>query len=599
MKDILAVDTEATGLGPRDRAIGVSWKITGQEGRYIDLRTDGASEFLEVLDRTRGLPVACHNASYDYRMAYNAGIRLPLERMEDTVIRATLLNEHEHSYSLDNQGEKYLGRKKETEIWGQLAALFGGKPTRAAQAGRIHRAPKDVVAPYAIPDAELCHDLWQDQERRIAEQGISRIVDFEKSVMPTIIRSEMRGIRVDEEKAHIAVDRLTTEIDTLKNGLFEQAGGVFNINSPRQVANLYRPRLIDGVWFTKDGTPLPATPGGAPSFGAESLRTIADPIANAILMARSMEKTRDTFLLGHILGNAVNGRVYPSIHQTKGEDGGTGTGRFSYTEPAMQQIPSRNLEVASIIKPIFLPEEGEVWLDADMHSFEVRTFAHLVNNPDLIAAFRENPLLDFHQHVADMTGLPRKAHYSGQPNAKELNLSIIMGCGDGLVAMKMGLPWEWTEFKKGRNTFRYRKAGPEATELIARYHKLIPGVREFAKRARATTDKFGYLETHMGRRLRFPRGVPNHKAQALAVQATAADINKTNWLLIEQALGNDGRLLLNTHDSYGLSVPQDWQPIWKRVNEAVRDGSPWMRVPLVLELSGVGNSWWEALGHGP
>jgi DNA polymerase-1 len=270
VQDILAVDTEATGLGPKDRAIGVSWKITGEESRYIDLRVDGAGEFLETLDRTKGLPIAAHNASYDYRMAYNAGIRMPLERLQDTVIRATLLDEHEISYSLDNQGEKYLGRKKESEIWQKLADLFGGKPTRSAQAGRIWQAPKAVVEPYARPDAELCHDLWQNQQERIAAQGIEKIIEFEQSVMPTIIRSEMRGIRVDEEAAQRAVDRLTQEIDRHKNKLFEEAGCVFNLDSPKQVAALYKPRQIDGVWFTQDGTPLPATPGGEPSFGAES-----------------------------------------------------------------------------------------------------------------------------------------------------------------------------------------------------------------------------------------------------------------------------------------------------------------------------------------
>jgi len=597
MPDILAVDTESTGLSADSRAIGVSWQVTGQEARYIDLREDGAGEFLNILDRTNGIPVVCHNASYDYRMARNAGIHMPLERMQDTVIRATLLNEHEISYSLDNQGEKYLGRKKESEIWQQLADMFGGKPTRAAQAGRIHLAPKALVQPYAIPDAELCHDLWQDQEKRIQEQGISRIVDFENSVMPTIIRSEMKGIRVDEEAAHAAVDRLTEQIDTQKARLFETAGCVFNLDSPLQVRALYKPRQIDGVWFTQYGTPLPSTPGGDPSFSADALRRINDSLALGILETRSLQKTRDTFLKGHILSNAINGRVYPSIHQTKGEDGGTGTGRFSYTEPAMQQIPSRNLDVACIVKPIFLPEEGQIWLDGDMHSFEVRTFAHLVNNKDLIAAFNADPRLDFHQYVADMTGLPRKAHYAGQPNAKELNLSIIMGCGDGLVAMKLGLPWEWAEFKKGKNTFRYRDAGPEAKKLIAQYHKMLPGVKEFARRARATTDKFGYIETYMGRRLRFPKGMSNHKAQAVVVQATAADINKRNWQLIEQALGSEGRLLLNTHDSYGMSVPEDWQPIWARIQEAIRDNYPWFRVPLILELSGTGSNWWEAINH--
>jgi DNA polymerase I-like protein with 3'-5' exonuclease and polymerase domains len=596
MPDILAVDTEATGLGPKDRAIGVSWQITGCESRYIDLRVDGAGEFLNILDRTKGLPIAAHNASYDYRMAYNAGIRMPLERLQDTVIRATLLDEHEVSYSLDNQGEKYLGRKKEAEIWQQLADMFGGKPTRSAQAGRIWQAPKSMVEPYARPDAELCHDLWQNQHERIAKQGIEKIIEFEQMVMPTIIRSEMRGIRVDEEAAHRAVDRLTQEIDANKNRLFEQAGCVFNLDSPKQVAALYKPRQIDGVWFTRDGTPLPSTPGGEPSFGAESLRRINDALALGILETRSLTKTRDTFLRGHILSNAHDGRVYPKVHQTKGEDGGTGTGRFSYTEPALQQIPSRNLDIAAVIKPIFLPEEGQLWMDADMHSFEVRTFAHLLNNTDLLAEFRANPLLDFHQYVADLTGLPRKAHYAGQPNAKELNLSMIMGCGDGLVAMKLGLPWEWDEFKKGKEVFRYRRAGKETLEIIARYHRILPGVREFAQRARATAKKFGYLETYMGRRLRFPRGISNHKAQAVAVQATAADINKRNWVLIEQALGDEGYLMLNTHDSYGMSVVPDWESVWKRVEEAVRDGFPWCRVPLILELSGVGNNWGEAIG---
>jgi DNA polymerase I-like protein with 3'-5' exonuclease and polymerase domains len=460
-------------------------------------------------------------------------------------------------------------------------------------------APKALVEPYARPDAELCHDLWQNQEQRISEQGIERIVAFENRVMPTIIRSEMNGIRVDVEAAEKAVLRLSHEIDILKNRIYEKAGVIFNLDSPKQVGAVFRPRQVDGIWLTESGCPLPATPGGAPSFNAESLRTIGDPLALGIIEARKLTKTRDTFLKGHILRNSIDGRVYPSIHQTKGDEGGTGTGRFSYTEPALQQIPSRNLEIAAVIKPIFLPEEDQVWLDADMHSFEVRTFAHLVNNPELIQAFHDNPFLDFHQHVADLTGLPRKAHYAGQPNAKELDLSIIMGCGDGLVALKMGLPWEWDEFKKHGQTFRYRKAGKEATALIKRYHELIPGVREFAKRARATSAKFGYLETYMGRRLRFPKGVSNHKSQALAVQALAADINKMNWLLIEEALGNEGRLLLNTHDSYGLSVPLDWEPLWKRVHEAVRDGFPWFRVPLILELSGVGNNWWEALNNGP
>lgn len=595
MKQIIAIDTETTGLGPFDRAFGVSWVLTGQGGKYIDLRTDDPTEFFNTIERT-SCPIVFHNASFDYRMLNNAGIRLDIDRIDDTVIRATQINEHEYNYQLDALAEKHLGRKKATEIWEEMAQMFGGLATRNVQIKRIADAPKEVVAKYAIPDAELAHDLWQWQEEEIERQGIRDICDFERSVMPTIIRNEMRGIRVDVEAAQRAVEDLSKEIKVRETQLFAIAGRPFNINSPTDMAKLFKPKQReDGSWYTAEGHRVPSTPGGKASFSADALRHIDSPLSNSILQIRSMVKTRDTFLLGHVLGNEINGRVYPSIHQTKGEEGGTGTGRFSYTNPAMQQIPSRNQTVASIVKPVFLPDEGQVWVDADMHSFEVRVFAHLVNNQKILDHYAENPEADFHQMTADLTGLPRDATYSGQANAKQLNLSMIFNSGNGAIAEKMGMPFTYDSFTKGDKTFTYRKAGPEAMAVIEAYHRALPGVKELALRARRKAETFGYVQTQFGRRLRFPRGEKTYKASGLAIQATAADINKMNWLLIEQALGSEGRLILNTHDSYGLSLPEDWKPHWERVKQTVESGFPWFRVPIILELSGAGPNWWEAL----
>lgn len=597
MEEILATDTETTGLGPKDRAFGVSWQVTGCEPRYIDLREDDPGEFLAVVEATK-VPIVCHNGSFDYRMLRNAGIELPINRLDDTVIRATQINEHEYSYQLDDLAKKHLGASKDTSIWERMAELFGGRATREAQIHRIADAPKDVVGQYAIPDAVLCHDLWQWQQREIKRQGIEDICAFERSVSPSIIRNEMRGIRVDLDAAERAVKDLSVVIDTQTKQLYELAGTKFNINSPTDMAKLFKPtKGSDGRWYTADGFMLPTTPGGKPSFSADALREIGNPLSRSIQDVRSMVKTRDTFLMGHILGNQIDGRVYPRIHQTKGEDGGTGTGRFSYSEPAMQQIPSRNKAVAAIVKPIFLPDEGQVWVDADMHSFEVRVFAHLVNNIKILQAYANDPLTDFHALVAAMTGLVRNAEYSGQANAKQLNLSMIFNSGRGAIAAKMGMPFVWDSFKKGGKEFRYMKAGPEANAVIDRYHEAVPGIKELAKRATKLADAFGYVETEFGRRLRFPRGEKTYKASGLCIQATAADINKKNWVLIEEALGNEGRLVLNTHDSYSLSLPEDWEPHWKRVSEAVQGGFPWFRVPLILELSGAGRNWWEALGH--
>lgn len=595
MEDIIALDTETTGLEHTDRAFGVSWMVTGQQPRYVDLRQRYPDELMDTIRSTR-MRIVCHNASFDFRMALNAGIRLPLDRMDDTVIRATLINEHLLSYQLEALAQKYLGEGKMVEIYEELARLFGGRATRNVQMARIADAPIELVTPYACRDAKLGHDLWQWQELEIVRQGIQKIVNFERSVMPAIIRNEMKGIRVNEEAAHLAVGGLTRQINDALAELYKKAGGQFNIDSPKQVRAVFDPHKgPDGVWRNKAGYVFPSTPGGAPSFSAEALRDTGDPMAAAILSTRSLVKTRDTFLKGHILGSAHQGRVYPSIHQTKGEEGGTGTGRFSYTRPALQQIPSRNKKVAAIVKPIFLPDEGQVWVDADMHSFEVRVFAHLVNNPGIIEAYQKNRRLDFHQFVSDLTGLPRAAEYSGQANAKQLNLSMIFNSGRGAIAAKMGMPYTWDSFTKAGKEFRYMKAGTEANAVIDRYHIAMPGVKDLADRASRIANQYGYVETQFGRRLRFPGGEKLYKASGLTIQATAADINKMNWLLIESTLGDEGRLILNTHDSYGMSMPENWQPVWERVRDVVESGFPWFRVPIVLDLSGVGPNWWMAL----
>lgn len=598
MTPILAVDTEATGLGPKDRAFGISWQFTNGASDYIDIREKGAAQFINAY-RESSCPIVCHNASYDYRMLKNAGIRLPLDRLDDTVIRATLINEHELNYTLDALAFKYLGRKKDAEIYVRMAELFGGRPTRNAQIGRIAQAPSEIVSPYCRTDAELTHDLWQWQQAEIERQDLEAIVAFERSVMPVVIEAECRGIRVDVEAAERAVETLTEAIDEYLGRLFDLAGKPFNINSPKQVRELYRPeRGADGYWRSSGGILLPMTPKGEPSFSSDALKAINDPLSISIIETRSLIKTRDTFLKGHVLSNAIQGRVYPRINQTKGEDGGTGTGRFSYTEPALQQIPSRDKQIAERMKSIFLPDEGQVWLDADMHSFEVRVFIHLINNPRLLQMYADDPLLDFHQHVADLMNLPRKATHAGEANAKTLDMAMLFACGDGLVADMLGLPWEWAEFAKAGRVIRYRKAGPQAKALIEKYHNMIPGIRPLAKRASSIAQQFGYCETHAGRHLRFLRGYNTHKASALTTQATAADINKKNWLLIMEALDGEGHLLLNTHDSYGISVPENWRPIWKRIQEAVQSGHQWMRVPLILELEGIGKSWWAAISGG-
>lgn len=595
-----AIDTETTGLQyKKDKVFGISISTPDGQDFYWDTRNCRILEWLKAeLPKCSGLVVMA-NASFDVRMLANSGVNLLDSRIDDVIVRASCIDEHLKSYSLDSLSKKYLNDNKVDTLVTDLAKLFGGRKTRNVQMPNLCRAPVDMVAPYAKQDTRLTLRLWEWQSREIARQGIQEICDFEKGLLPTFIQMEMRGIRIDENYTEEAINKLNPLVEKAQKEIDHSLGESVNVNSSPQVKRLFlNPKQqANGGWIAIDGTPLGKTATGNPSLGAETLREMTHPAAKMILDQRSLMKTRDTFLASHVLGSNIEGRVYPTINQSKKEDGGTGTGRLSIQNPAMQQIPSRNKEVAAIVKPCFLPNEGHVWVDADMASFEVRVFAHLVQDEGIMEAYVKNPELDFHQLVADMTGLVRNATYNGQPNAKQLNLSMIFNSGNGAIAEKMGMPWAWDEFSSRQDgkVIKYKKAGHKAMEIINAYHRRLPGIKRLATGAEARAKSRGYVFTKYGRHLRFPRGWRTYKASGLLIQATAADINKENISIITKALGNEGNLLLNVHDSYSMSMPEDtWKSKFAEIKQLIE--RPVLDVPLILEFSGKGHNWANALG---
>jgi len=605
----VGLDTETTGLKyPKDKAFAVSVYAPSGETASFDFRSEGTDRFAEWVRHYNGTFV-CHNASFDCRMLTSSGVAIPPSKFDCTAVRATLINEHEATifpwtrkpgnFTLDDLCSKYLGMRKTEDVYIRLAELFGGLATRNVQAPNLQHAPWDLVKEYQDRDAMLALKLWEWQEDEITRQGIREICEFERRLIPIVIQTEMAGVRVDLEAAEKAQKPLTRILKRQQTKLNDLAGRNLNVNSPKQIKEMFQPEQKEGDWYI-GGYQIGTTPSGGPSLAGEILKGMPDERAQLIGEIRSIIKTRDTFLGKHILEHSHNGRVYPTINQTKGEDGGTGTGRFSYVDPALQQIPARNKQVAAQVKPCFLPDEGQVWLDSDLASFEVRIFAHLVAAFDnrIAQRYAANPSLDFHQMVADMTGLVRNATRAGEANAKQLNLSMIFTQGNGATADKMGMDWEWNKFlpsgaiDEEENYIRYKKAGPAAMAIIDRYHLELPGVQALAKQCKKIVAEHGYIKTAEGRKLRFPKGYKNYKASGLVIQATAADENKRNWMLIDEVL-EEGRLILNTHDSYGLSLPEDYHSEWARVKNAVERDT--LRVPLLLDFNGVGANWWEAL----
>jgi DNA polymerase I-like protein with 3'-5' exonuclease and polymerase domains len=591
-----AIDTETTGVVfPKHKAFGISISTPDGKDYYWDIReTPSVIQWLHgAVNSYRGIIIA-HNASFDYKMLLNVGIKVPLKLLDDTCIRACMINEHLFSFALDDLAKRYLGEEKDNSLYPKMAEIFGGLATRNVQMARISQAPVEIVAPYAMKDTNLTLKLWEWQEKEIDRQQLHKICSFERSLMPMIIDTEVRGVRVDLEYAEKAMHELTPHIDSSQAKVNRLNGKEINTNSAKQVREYFSPKQKDGNWFIGDNM-IESTPSGNPSIDSPTLRRLNDPMAREILNLRSLIKTRDTFMKGHVIGHSFGGRVYPCIRQNKSEQGGTSTGRLSYQSPALQQIPSRNKEIAKIVKQAFLPEEGHVWVDADMASFEVRVFAHLVNNAKIVQAYVDDPMMDLHQYVADLTGLPRSATYAGQPYAKALNLACIFNSGNGAIADSMGMPWAWESFEtRTGELVTYKKAGEAAMRVIETYHQKVGGVRELANGCKAVAESRGYIFTGRGRHLRFPRGHKSYKASGILIQSTSADINKENWLTINETLGSRGRLILNTHDSYSMSMPEDsWQSMYADVKRAIE--VPKLRVPLVLDLNGVGKTWWGAL----
>ena len=600
----LVIDCETTGLHWwKDKLFGISVALPGGEAYYWDARREpNVKDWLNSLIKEARVGVwVGFNMKFDIHFLREFGVFIPTDRIDCTMVRGALINEHEPSYSLDFLARKYAGQKKDEEIYEEMAKLFGGRPTRNAQMPNISRAPESVVATYAKQDVVATRALYLWQQGEIERQGLHRIHEFERRLMPVIIGMETEGVRVDVDLAERAVVDLTTRIDRMQKELNALAEFEVNPNPSGSIAELFKPRLgEDNEWYLIDGTKADKTDGGKASINADCLRRMTHPAAKMILDLRKMLKTRDTFLKGHILGHAHDGIIHCNYNQTKNDaEAGTGTGRLSITNPALQQIPSRDVAIKSLVRPIFKADHGAKWLGMDWSQFEFRVANHYGQVPAILEAYRQNPNLDFHQLVSDMTGIPRNAQYAGGPSSKAINLGLAFNMGSGRLAQECGLPY--TE-EVGPNGNVFLKAGPEAMALFEKYHTANPGMRNTATKASGIAKERGYVHSVMGRHIRFPGGQFVHKASGLIYQATSADCMKQKLIELDAYLKEHecGRLLLTVHDEVGISLDNDCAHHAEEIARIYTtfDGKECpihLRVPITCDW-GVGEDWYEAKG---
>lgn len=605
MNDIIAIDTETTGLNWHvDRVFGVAcaWVEDGViKSDYVDVRRHPQALSLIKSRADKAKKIVNHHMKFDVHMLREAGAPIDPRKCECTMIRAALIDEHLRNYDLDSLAKKYLKKEKVSDIYAELASLFGGRPTRKAQMPNLHLAPEELVRRYAVVDAEIALELYLWQEKEIERQELQQVWGLERRLFPYVVRMEHDGIRVDLDEAQNKMDQITLVVDRTQKEIDSIAGFAVNPNPSNSIKQLFAVKQDEaGRWVTSCGTILTTTDAGAPSIDKEALERIKHPAAAKILQVRKLIRMRDTFLGGHILQHAVNGRVHANINQTKGDDtGGTGTGRLSYTDPALQQIPSRDKTMARLIRPVFLPDEDMGWSYGDLDQHELRIFHHYVNNPLIINAYRDNPDLDGHAAVAELTGLPRNPQPGGKStaNAKQMNLAMIFNMGGGELAANMGMSYTIETIGRGANKHEYKKAGSEAQAIIDDYYRMMPGVKEIAQQARAIAKSRGYVKTIKGRHVRFPGGEFVYKASGLVYQGSAADLNKENMIRIFEYLDSEcpeARLMLNIHDEYSISLPFGGAAKHLKEIKAEIQRRPELRVPIRIDFSVPASNWWDA-----
>lgn len=602
---VVAVDTETTGLRWwADRIFGISIAAPDGNSWYWDVRKHPETLRWLADELPRCRHVVNHNLKFDAHFLREAGVGLSIgnDRLDCTMIRAALIDEHLLTYDLDALGVKYVGVGKDTNVYERLAAMFGGKPTKAAQVKNLERAPESLVAPYAKQDAVTALQLWQWQNDEIEKQGLGQVLQLERDLLPVLLDMERGGVRVDVERATAAVTDITRRVDRMQQELNELAGFDVNPNPSQSIHRLFNPKpRADGApgFVLCDGTTAETTENGAPSLDAACLRRMKHPAAALILRLRKLIKTRDTFLLGHVLGHHHDGVIHANYNQTKSDnDLGTGTGRLSVNNPALQQIHKRDADIAAVVRSIFLPDLGDDWVCNDWAQMDFRVFAHYVKNPAILQRYADDPATDFHKLAAELTGLPRSPRFAGDPNAKQINLGLVFGMGQGKLAQEMGLPFtvEYDERRKRE----WLRPGPEAIEVFERYHDAIPGVLELLNNASSVAKSRGYVKTIMGRRIRFPRGQFTHKAGGLIFQGSAADALKVKLVETHDYLSASGagRLLLNVHDEFDTSVARGRSDVHAELTRIITTfngvSTPIaFRVPILSD-QGVGPNWWEA-----
>ena len=422
------------------------------------------------------IPKVMHNAQYDLGWLRWAEIEVN-GPVYDTMIMAAVLDENRRWYNLNSLSIDYLNESKNEKMLRRAAADYG-----VDAKAEMWKLPARFVGQYAEQDAAVTLKLYDRLSTEVIKDEVTSILNLEHRLTPLLLDMRTKGVRVDEDAAEQAREKLEKREKALLTKIKKQVG--FEVE-PWNATSLAKA-------FDQEGLDYPlTTKSEKPSFTKQFLAAHPNPLAQDILRLREFDKASNTFIES-ILKYSHKGRIHAEFHPLRSDDGGTVTGRFSSSNPNLQQIPARDAEIKKIIRGLFLPEENQEWYSFDYASQEPRWLAHYCatmkgarRHPliESVVELYKNDNADFHQMVADMADISRK-------DAKTVNLGIMYGMGVGKLAGVLDIDID------------------AAKALLAEYNSKVPFVKGLATAVSDRAQEVGVIRTALGRKCRFDRWEP-------------------------------------------------------------------------------------------
>ncbi|HZL35790.1 MAG TPA: DNA polymerase I [Tepidisphaeraceae bacterium] len=575
-----AFDTETDALGAMNsNLVGMSFSWAPEVGYYVPVCGPMGSQYLacdRVLAELKpiledaAIRKVGHNIKYDLLVMRNAGVDLRGIAL-DSMVGAWLVDPTRMQYGIDRLAVELLRFKKVPTV-----DLIGKGKTQTT----MDKVELEKIACYAAEDADITWRLSELVEKKLdALPALRKLSDeLETPLIDVLAEMEFNGISIDAAVLKEQSEVLAVRIDELRGKIHTESGGEFNIDSPKQLADVLHGRL--GLKIIKK------TPTGAPSTDTEVLDKLADlhPVPKLVQEYREWVKLKNTYLdnlTGYV--NPRTRRVHGSFNQT-----GTETGRLSMSDPNLQNIPIRTDE-GRRIRLAFVPGDPvrNVLLTADYSQIELRMLAHFTGEPPLVKAFEQDE--DIHRAVAaEVFGVSLEQVTREQRGyAKTINFGIIYGVSAFGLARRI----------EGLNVH-------SAQELINAYNKRFPTIQEFFKKCVAEAQEKGYVETILGRRRPIPdinspvirqRNGSERMAINSVVQGSAADLIKIAMVNIHRRMkreGRPGRMVLQVHDELVFETPIEAAEAEAAMVREEMQGAMKLAVPLKVEV-GWGKNWQE------